>query len=293
MNVYRTKKAKKNILETYDLLLKEWGVEVTPVDIDTRYGSTRVTVFGNAEAPPILLFHGVGDDSALMWLYNAAALAKHFRLYAVDTIGGPGKSIPNDNYNKEYDDAIWIDELLEGLNLNKVNLVGVSAGGYFVQYYALRRPERVGKVVVLAASVPGGVVGNPLKTMIKIFFPEALFPTKRNTIKLLEKLAGKNSAAFTGNKVLLEHFTYLLRGFNNMAMAYHKVIQFTDVQIDSIRAKMLYLVGEADPFMILGGKAMLQKYHMNAKFYDEVGHGINHEIPEEINSVMIEYFKEK
>lgn len=111
MKIYRTQKAKQKILSTYDRLLDNWGVDLTQTDIPTRYGTTHVNVFGDVDAPPILLFHGVGDDSALMWIYNAAALAPHFRLYAVDTLGGPGKSVPDNRYNKEFDDGLWIERV--------------------------------------------------------------------------------------------------------------------------------------------------------------------------------------
>lgn len=75
-----------------------------------------------------------------------------------------------------------------------------------------------------------------------------------------------------------------------MAMRYHKVLAFSDEQVESIRSKILYLVGEMDPFSILGGKAVLEKYKMNASFFADVGHGINHEIADEINAILIEYF---
>ncbi len=293
MRIYRTKKAQREIRSTYDQLLDEWGIDITQRDIPTRYGSTHVNVFGENTAPPVLLFHGVGDDSALMWIYNAAPLAPYFRLYAVDTLGGPGKSIPGSGYTKAFDDALWIDDVLNGLELKDVNIAGVSHGGYLAQYYALVRPERVNKVLCMASSVPTGVTGSPMKTMIKIFFPEALFPTRQNIKKLLIKLSGKNSAVFTGHPLLLNHFTCLLRGYNNMAMRFHKVIGFSDEQIDSIRSKIFYLMGEADPFAILGGKAALEKYKMDARFFADVGHGINHEISDEINAIIIEYFSDK
>lgn len=289
MKIYRTKKSRHNILTTYDRLLHGWGIETRSTDIITRYGSTHVQICGEAGAPPLVLFHGVGDDSALMWIYNAAALAGHFRLYAVDTLGGPGKSVPNGNYNKGFETAVWLDEVLDGLGLKDVNVAGISYGGYLVQYYALVRPERVRKAVALASSVPAGASGSPMKTMLKIFLPEALFPTRNNIKKLLVKLTGKNSEAFTGNPLIVEHFTYLLRGYNNMAMGYHKVAGFTDGEIDRIRSKVLYLVGEQDPFSILGGKAALEAYQMNVRFFADAGHGINHEIPEEINGLLIEY----
>lgn len=290
MKIYRTVKAKENILKTYDGLLEAWGTEVLPVQVPTCYGLTHVNVFGREDAAPIVLFHGVGDDSALMWIYNAAALAPHFRLYAVDTLGGPGKSIPNEHYTKEFDDAEWIDDLLNGLGLKQVDLAGVSHGGYLAQYYAIHRPERVQRVVSMASSVPAGSAGNPMKTMLRVFLPEALFPTKRNVIKLLAKLTGKNTAAFTDNPLIVEHYTYLLRGYNNMAMSFHKVNSFTDDQIDSLREKTLYLMGKADPFYILGGGTALQTYKMNRRLFEDTGHGINHEMADEINHILIEYF---
>lgn len=290
MKIYRTKKAKENILTTYDGLLEAWGTEVLPVQVPTRYGITHVNVFGREDAPPVVLFHGVGDDSALMWIYNAAALAPHFRLYAVDTLGGPGKSIPNENYTEEFEDAEWIDDLLDGLELKQVDLAGVSHGGYLAQYYAIHRPERVGRVVSMASSVPAEPAGHPMKTMLRVFLPEALFPTKKNVIKLLTKLTGKNIAVFIDNPLIVEHYTYLLRGYNNMAMRFHKVHAFTNDQIDSLRGKTLYLMGERDPFYILGGGAALQTYQMNRRLFEDAGHGINHEIAHEINPILIEYF---
>lgn len=290
MKIYRTRRAKENILNTYDRLLEAWGTEVLPVKVPTRYGTTHINVFGREDAPPVVLFHGVGDDSALMWIYNAAALAPHFRLYAVDTLGGPGKSIPNENYTKEFENAEWIDDLLDGLELKQVDLAGVSHGGYLAQYYAVHRPERVGRVVSMASGVPAESAGHPMKTMLRVFLPEALFPTKKNVIKLLTKLTGKNTAVFTDNPLIVEHYTYLLRGYNNMAMSFHKVNTFTNDQINDLREKTLYLIGEKDPFYILGGGAVLQTYQMNRRLFEDTGHGINHEMADDINPILIEYF---
>ena len=103
-------------------------------------------------------------------------------------------------------------------------------------------------------------------------------------------MCGKNHDVFTGHPIVLEHFHALLKGHNNMAMQYHKIIHLTDEQITKIRDKALYLVGEDDPFAKLGGKESLLDYHMNAQFFPEVGHGINHEISNEINKAIIEYF---
>lgn len=288
MKVYRSEKARKKIMSTYDKLLAMWNVETEEKDIITTYGTTHVIVCGKESNPPLVLFHGVGDDSALMWLYNAEALSRDFRVFAIDTLGGPGKSRPNENYNKSFDNAKWIDEVLAGLTLDKVYVAGVSHGAYLAQYYGLHRPGRVMKIACMAASVP---VGNssPMKTMIKVFLPEVLFPTRNNAVKLLQKLSGKNSQVFTSNSIVLEHYHHLLKGFNNMAMAYHRVERFSDEQIEAIRGKTLFLVGDDDPFAKLGGKDALLKCKMNARFFPQVGHGINYEISETVNQIVIDY----
>lgn len=289
MKVYRSKKAQKNIERTYDILLAMWGVEVTQNDVPTSYGTTHVISCGKEDKPALVLFHGVGDDSALMWIYNAKALSEHFHVFAVDTLGGPGKSRPNQNYTEKFDDVQWLDEVMDALGLTRMYLAGVSNGAYLTQLYGAARPERVIKMVCMAGSVPAGEGGSHMKAMMRIFLPEALFPTQGNVVRLIRKLTGGNSRVFLDNPAIMEHYRYLLGGFHNMAMRYHKISRFRDAQIDTLRDKILFLVGEDDPFALLGGKAMLERYHMNARFFKQVGHGINHEMADEVNRILIEY----
>ena len=132
MNVFKSEKAKNRIISTYDQLLNLWNVNKVEKEIITTYGTTNVIICGDENNPPLVLFHGVGDNSALMWLYNAEALSHYFRIFAIDTIGGPGKTQPNKNYNKDFDAVKWIDEILAGLMLDKVNMAGVSMGAYLM-----------------------------------------------------------------------------------------------------------------------------------------------------------------
>lgn len=290
MKVYRNRKMQQEILRTYDRLLTLWDVKKEELEVDTTYGTTHVIICGKKENPPLILFHGVGDDSALMWIYNAKFLSQYYRIYAIDTIGGPGKSVPGKAYNKDFDDILWIEQVLDKLEISKAFFAGVSHGGFLVQIYALCRPERVQKGISISGAVPAGENGSPMATMIKIFLPEALLPTQKNVKKLIEKLCGENSAVFTENNDIMEHYTYLLKGFNNMAMGYHKVRNFTKEEVNAIREKIEYLVGLEDPFEKLGGEAALREHHMKVTFYENAGHGLNHERAEEINAKIVEIF---
>ena len=138
----RAKKEKKRYCRQYDILLGKWGVEGEEKDVATRFGSTHVIIAGDKQKPPLVLLHGVGDDAAFMWIRNAKELSEDFRIYAVDTMGGPGKSIPNENYGKEFNICPWIDDLLDGIGIEKANIAGVSNGAYITQAYGARRPEK-------------------------------------------------------------------------------------------------------------------------------------------------------
>ena len=159
MKVYKSKKKQQEIVRTYDRLLEQWGVEIEELEIDTRYGMTHVVACGKKQNPPLLLFHGVGDDTALMWIYNAQYLSQYYRIYAVDTIGGPGKSVPGEGYNKEFDDVCWIDQILDALAIKETFLAGVSHGGYLVQLYSLCRPERVRRGISISSALSVGKKG--------------------------------------------------------------------------------------------------------------------------------------
>ena len=299
MRVYKNAKAGKMIRESYDALLGMWGTEITERDIPGRYGSTHVIESGDNDKPPLVLFHGVGDDSALMWIYNAKELSKHFHIFAVDTIGGPGKSVPGTGYDRSFDDEIWIDEVLDDLGLDKVFLAGVSNGAYLTQMYTIKRPERVIRGISMAG-VPVKTSGNSkmaaMKAMMKVFLPEALFPTDKNVMKLIRKMTGTNYSAFTDNETVFLHFKQLMTGFNRSAMMNHKVIGFSEEEILSVKDKLLCIVGKKDPFIMLGGSQLeeeLRRYSIRVQFMEDAGHGINHERADEVNRLIVDFFDGK
>ena len=296
VRVYKNAKAGKLIRESYEELLGMWGIGLKERDISGRYGSTHVIEVGNSDKLPLVLFHGVGDDSALMWIYNAKELGQSFHVFAVDTIGGPGKSVPGEGYDKSFEDEIWITELLDELGLEKTFLAGVSNGAYLTQMYTVKHPERVIKGVSMAG-VPVKTSGNgkaaAMKAMMKVFLPEALFPTDQNVRKLIRKMTGSNYRVFTEYEAVFRHFKQLMTGFRRNAMMNHKVRGFSEEEVVSLKDKLLCIVGREDPFIMLGGSQLeeeLKRYLINVIFLEDAGHGINHEKADEVNRLIIEYF---
>ncbi len=290
MKIYRNRKYEQKITETYRDLLAQWKTDLRELDVPGQYGTTHVIEFGQKDRPPLVLFHGVGDDAALMWIYNAEAWAQCFHVFAVDTIGGPGLSRPDNGYNRDFDDILWIDGLLEHLGLEKVFMAGVSNGGYLTQAYAINRPDRVIRGISMAGTVPVSTGKSSMSAMMKIFLPEALFPTDRNVVKLIRKMTGTNYRAFCDNPKVFEHFKLLMTGFNRAAMLNHRIRSYDAAAMDSIRSRMLYIAGERDPFMKLGGGELLKSFNMNTIWLKDAGHGINHEMASEVNQAVISWF---
>lgn len=81
VKVFKSDAGKEQVLRSYNELLGDWGTEIRELDIETPYGTTHCITSGEAGLPPLLLFHGVGDNSAVMWLLNIRELSRHFLLH--------------------------------------------------------------------------------------------------------------------------------------------------------------------------------------------------------------------
>jgi pimeloyl-ACP methyl ester carboxylesterase len=89
-----------------------------------------------------------------MWRANVEEFARHWRVYAVDVIGQPGKSLATRRLCNRRDYALWIEELLDQLAIDRTDIVGCSFGGFLAANQASLTPDRVRRVVMIG---PAGV----------------------------------------------------------------------------------------------------------------------------------------
>ncbi|CAL9355545.1 Carboxylesterase YbfK [Streptomyces sp. enrichment culture] len=133
----------------YDALLARWPAGTEELDVPTPFGATRVHAHGPADAPPVLLLPGGGATGAV-WFHTAAALGARHRVLAADILGDAGRSVPQGRPLRTPDDlTAWLDALLDGLGARRTHLVGHSYGAWIALTHALRRPERVDRLVLL------------------------------------------------------------------------------------------------------------------------------------------------
>lgn len=129
---------------------------------------------GNPDAPPLLMVHGWGDHSLVVFHEMVGPLAEHFRVILPD-LRNTGKS---DTVRGAYEIADLADDmagLIEVLGIGPVDVFGYSMGGMVTQELAHRRPDLVRRMILAgSASTPPGLAGvNRLLAPIAIAFVRA------------------------------------------------------------------------------------------------------------------------
>jgi pimeloyl-ACP methyl ester carboxylesterase len=126
---------------------------VTTIAAQGRFISVKDELIHLVEAgsgPPTVLLHGF-PGSAFSWQAVQGLLAGKLRTLAVDAVGfghstrSPRRPLDGDAY------ADRVADLLAALGLERAHLVGVSWGGGVAQRVAVRHPDRVDRLVLVAA----------------------------------------------------------------------------------------------------------------------------------------------
>lgn len=112
----------------------------------------RLSIMEAGIGTPLLALHGLGGTKG-SFLPTVAALAGQFRVIAVDLPGFGDSDKPiGAPYDARFFAGAGID-LLDALALDRVHLIGNSLGGRVALEIALRHPDRVGRLALLAPSL--------------------------------------------------------------------------------------------------------------------------------------------
>jgi pimeloyl-ACP methyl ester carboxylesterase len=146
---FKSAEGARRYLASYDALMARWPIPYETTEVVGRFGRTHVLMCGPSDAPPLVLLHAYSFTLA-MWAANAAELGARYRIYALDVIGQPGKSIPDRAIASRADYTEWLTSVLDALQLDRVYLAGMSFGGWLTLNYAMASPERLEKIALLS-----------------------------------------------------------------------------------------------------------------------------------------------
>jgi pimeloyl-ACP methyl ester carboxylesterase len=134
----------------------------------------RVHVLEKGSGRPVIILHGSGDPAG--FLLPLLEALHGVRVIAPDR-PGIGLSDPIELPIRGYREAAvsWLDGLLDALDLETTALVGHSGGGVWALWYALARPERVPRLMLMGVpTLPGTRAPLPIRLMTTPVLGEAL-----------------------------------------------------------------------------------------------------------------------
>jgi pimeloyl-ACP methyl ester carboxylesterase len=140
------------------------GASVSDRYIDHGAGG-RVHLLEKGSGRPVVILHGTGDPAG--FLLPLLTALDGVRVIAPDR-PGIGLSDPVELSLHAYREGAvsWLDGLLDALHLDTTALVGHSGGGVWALWYALARPERVSRLVLMGVpTLPGTRVPLPIRLM--------------------------------------------------------------------------------------------------------------------------------
>ena len=123
---------------------------IKPRDIEVAGRRLRYLDLGEGNGVPVLLVHGFGADLNT-WMFTQPALAATRRAVALD-LPGHGGSVKDVGAGDAESLTDAVEGALGAFRIERVHLVGHSMGGAIAALAALRRPERVASLTLIASA---------------------------------------------------------------------------------------------------------------------------------------------
>ena len=154
---WQQSKAWVKFLNAYDGYVEKHMGDAEVLDLESRFGSTRVYKLGDPKNPPLFLMHGFRENSLAFADWLIPHLKKDFQVFAIDRLGEKGRSLPKDGLHEnipqgEKNFCEWFLTVKSGLNLKgtPISMFGHSYGSLISAFLATKLPDEVDKLVLTA-----------------------------------------------------------------------------------------------------------------------------------------------
>ena len=151
------------------------------MSVFSAYDGTKLACRELGEGPPLVCLPG-GPMQDSVYLGDLGGLSAHRRLIMLDLRGTGRSAVPEDPASYRCDRLVDdVEALREHLGLDRLDLLGHSAGTNLATLYAARHPERVGRLALITPSA--GALGITVTGDVRVatarlrrdepWFPEA------------------------------------------------------------------------------------------------------------------------
>lgn len=308
-HLYKSPEGYAALMAWYDRALAALPVQLTTYMINTPYGVTHALIMGEG-AEPVVMLQGFGASSPL-WKNQFPALVPHFRIFALDVPGHPGRSegrvlsLLDDSY------ARWMVSALDALALESAHLVGVCLGGWIAMRTAIYAPQRVRSLTMLSpvglarfrvflrSGVPvilnlGRDVEKPGERLLRMAFapPRSGLEFDRDVARALMLVLKYYDisalAGFDGARPALGDLMTSLKTLNRF------IRPEPIATLRQISAPALLMVGEHEA--IFDPRAALRRAkrgipHIDAEIVANAGHAAIYDQPDYVNARLIAFLR--
>jgi pimeloyl-ACP methyl ester carboxylesterase len=282
-SLYKSPEGHQAVMAHYDAAFQDMDLPYQATYVETRHGVTHAIVTGKAGGKALVVWHGLNAHSAAMtrWI---AELAPHYCVYAIDTIGGMGKSAPNrpDKTGPAYGE--WAADALEGLGLARANVIGVSNGGWLIVKLASVAPERIGSAVLVSA---GGFRPISKRLILRMMPYLAFRPPAEAARRFMALLSPPGVAPAPDDMAVFD-----------LCMAHFRLEQnppvLRDEEIGSLDAPTHLMMGQYevsfDPYRVIARGVRLLPNLISAEIVPGVGHMMVHPRPGWVMDRILAFF---
>lgn len=251
----------------------------------------NIYYFDVGEQRPVLLLHGLGASS-ISWLSTIVGLGKSRRVIAPDQIGHGRSDKPSLKY-RVTDFVDYIEEFVDQLRLSQIDIIGNSLGGWIGARLAIKRPDLVKKLVLVAA---GGLKpSSEFRREIEKF--DFTMSSLSSTRFMLEKsFYNKQRYASTFTTTL----TYIFRRVSGNQEIIRTIIksadepsEWIDKKLEKIEAETLVLWGREDRILPID---FVEKFaqgipNVKVEILENCGHVPQIERAKDFNRLVEEFLK--
>ncbi len=261
-------------------------------------------IFGDPQAPPMLLLPTWQIAPSLFWRMQVPYLARTFRVITFDPPGNGGGERATDPAAYECDRVVdYAVGLLDHLGVEQADVVGLSMGSTWGLWLAARYPERVKRLALLGPVPPEWAYGN-----------DPTFWEKRETYEGMEKRNANywredydGWLEFFFNAVCHEpHSTKLVDDFTGWAhdttpdVLISGVINSTlmptmpfDEALSRVRCPVLLIHGDGDMIADVNYSRMMVEKRPDWEFIEikEGCHALNGRHPVKVNQELARFFE--
>jgi pimeloyl-ACP methyl ester carboxylesterase len=291
--MFTSPQGETEVMSMYEAIMKQWIVPYEELTISTSFGETHVIASGPEDAQPVVLLHAL-LASAMSWYRNVEALSQSYRVYAIDVIGEGNKSRPVKPITSLDDFLYWFTEVIDGLGIDTLYLVGNSYGGFTGAYYAMKLPERIRKLVLIG---PTATISPMQPFYTHMFIPKAMygfFPNLPGRKRVMHNSVDWMHKGLPRDP-LWEPLFYASMVYGGLINQVFPRV-YSKEEFAQVKAKVLLLLGEEEAIYNNLGFAVRSARELIPKLKVEMIPAAHHVAtvanPEKVNQKLLEFFAE-